>query len=103
MSEIGLSSSTSSPLAKLPVWAQVVAWVGLPSALCVFLVWSIVGDIKVQAKQQTADIAAIKNYMAQQADVAWQLVGINSRVCLNTSKTDSDRIACVSVPRRTDK
>ncbi len=93
-------TDSGGPMNGLPSYAKVVAWIGLPAALCIFLIWVVTGDLKAQVRQQTVDIAQIKSYMAQQADVAWQLVGINSRVCLNTSKTDADRIACVSVTRQ---
>lgn len=97
--KIILTDGAGGPLSGLPVYARMVAWIGLPSALCIFLIWIVTGDLKAQVRQQTADITVIKLYMSQQAEVAWQLVGINARVCLNTSKTDADRIACVSVSR----
>lgn len=86
-----------SPLKNLPQWAQIVSWIGLPAALCIFLVWIVTGDLKAQVKQQTADIAAIKTTMARQADQAWIMLGVSQRICLNTSKTEEDKLACVSI------
>jgi len=34
------------------------------------------------------------------SEATWQLVGVTQRVCLNTARTDEDRIACVSVQGR---
>ncbi len=93
-----------SPLANLPQYARTVAFIGLPSFLCLFLVWIITGDIKAQAKQQSEDIAAIKTILVQQAAAdqqriqqTWQSIGIFSRICINTSRTQEDRIACTAM------
>lgn len=94
----------ASPLKNLPQWAQIVSWIGLPAALCIFLVWFVTSDIKAQAKQQSQDIAQIKVILVQQAasdrqaiEQQWQFIGIASRICLNTSRTADDRMACVSM------
>lgn len=94
----------ASPLKNLPQWAQIVSWIGLPAALCIFLVWFVTSDIKAQAKQQSTDIAEIKSILIQQAAAdqqriqqTWQSIGIFSRICINTSRTQEDRIACTSM------
>ncbi len=102
--KIVLTDSGQSPLNNLPEYARTVAWIGLPAFLCLFLVWFVTSDIKAQAKQQSTDIAEIKTILIRQAAAeqertqqTWQSIGIFSRICINTSRTQEDRIACTAM------
>jgi hypothetical protein len=88
-----------SPLDGLPQYARIAAWVGIPSAAMIFLLWwtTMGNPDHLQLKAMEIDL---KQHVANESTAigqTWQLISTLERVCLNTSKTDADRIACVVV------
>lgn len=84
----------------LPQWARVIALVGVPSAIALFLVYSL-------ADFATTGVAELHRQMDAHAQVMVQhdveskrgaeaMTRVLFRICLNTSKTDDERSRCVS-------
>lgn len=91
--------ANSGLLSGQPWYVQAVAFVGAPTAIACFMVWWLTNSvtarldvIETQAKAHTAAEAI-------GTEQSWQLIGILQRVCLNTSKTADDRLACTLVRR----
>jgi len=79
--------------ARLPMWAQVVSIVGVPTAVLAYVLFSQnpkLDGISSQVTKQSQDLEL-------QKDNARALYGVMQRICLNTSKTDDDRKACVTI------
>lgn len=83
------TSDEASPLAGFPLWLRGVVWVGLPTAACIAFMYVFFTRFE-----------AIAVHLQQEAEQSWQIVSIVQRICLNTAKTDDDKMACVTVTRR---
>lgn len=47
-------------------------------------------------RQTTAELVT---HLQEEAQQSWQLVAISQRICLNTAKSDADRLNCVVTGR----
>lgn len=88
---------TDHPFAGLPIWARVIAMVGIPGALVFFLVW--VGSTYMP--KMYAELVAIRleeersRMLQQQAGAQLELnYRLLQRICSNVAKTDEDRQRC---------
>jgi hypothetical protein len=84
-----------------------VVWVGVPTAAAAYLLWFVVGGLTTKLDHQAAtfdqhqkDMAALIGHLQVETEQSWVMAGTLSRICLNTAKTDADRMACVTVTRR---
>lgn len=111
-------TTSQAPLSDQPWWVKTIVWVGVPTAGFGVMLWFILGNFSRQIEtlvqtqtQHQADMAQLVSQMKQesaqtkqQADAqlqqAWVQLGVMQRICLNTSKTDADRIACASLTQR---
>lgn len=102
-------------MSQRPWYFEAAMKFGLPAVAAGFLLWFLV--VKVDAKldglsQQQAVhqeqmavklsevVSALNKQISRQDEMlnqAWIQIGVTSRTCLNTSKTDADRIACASL------
>jgi len=101
-------NSSSAPLSDQPWWVRSLVWVGAPTAASAYLLYFVLGQITDGQKQMLAtmqahqtDMASLVRHLEQDSEQQWVLIGISQRTCINTSKTDADRLACVSVVRKT--
>lgn len=85
------------PIDSQPWWIRAIVWVGVPTALAGWLLW----QQDTTMKKFSADIAALVQHMNTDTDQAWVQLGVMQRICLNTARTAEDRVACVSIARRT--
>jgi len=103
-------SGMTGALTNLPWWVQGIAWVGAPVAGFGWVLYFILGSFNVQLSAMnsslTAHIAAssatmdlIRKHLEDEVQQRWIQIGIEQRTCLNTSKTDADRIACAGLVR----
>ena len=95
---------TGTAFAGMSPWMKFMAIVGLPSAGLAYLIYMLVSsfgaqlssiDRRLDAHEKAS--VAITEHLQQDADQSWVLISVIQRVCINTSKTEADRIACVSV------
>jgi len=89
--------SDSGAFAGLPLWARVIAMVGIPGAIAFFLVW--VGAQSLPTIQ--ADLTAYRHEAEQQHQLFVQSLAqqaetyrLLQRICSNVSKTDEERQRC---------
>lgn len=94
-----IPEAAGSAMAGLPVWVQGIAWVGVPSAIACFFVWWMTSSVTVRLTAIETFLAKHQQDSATDIQQTWQLIAINERVCLNTSKTNEDRVACVTMGR----
>ena|SRR3990167_8479132 len=104
---VSVAELVSNPMAALPAIGSFVARVGVPSAIALGMFWWLTSDLStrlgaIEAALMThkIDTASIAAHMTQESEQSWVIVGTLSRICINTAKTDADRLSCVSVPRR---
>ncbi len=94
------ASSDPSPLANLPAVWRFVAWVGIPGAIAGFMVYWATTSLDAKLTEIAAGQARLIKQLDEQADQNWMTVQVSSRICLNTARTDEDRMNCVTIPRR---
>jgi hypothetical protein len=101
------SVDTSAVLADQPWYVRTVVYVGLPTVVAGYLLYFVVGQLSQRLDSLSStltthqtDMRGLMTHLEQEAEQSWAMVGSLSRICLNTSKTDADRLSCVSVPRR---
>lgn len=96
--------SEAGAFAGMSPLMRFVAIVGLPSAGLAYLIYALVSsfgaelasiDRRLDAHEKAS--VAIAEHLQQDNEQSWVLIGVIERVCINTAKTESDRIACVSV------
>lgn len=95
------SANRGSPLDSLPTSWRAAAWIGIPGAAMAFLLWWTTLGNPDHAVLKAIDSSLSQHVSNERTaiDQMWQLIAAAERTCLNTSKNDLDRIACVSVVR----
>lgn len=104
-----VKDAVSTPMSDQPWYVRAIAIIGVPSAIAVFLVYFLTNlftaittrleAIEGAQRSSTQVSQTLLRHLEQDTEQMWQLVSINQRTCLNTAKTDGDRMACV-VARR---
>jgi hypothetical protein len=89
-----------------PWWVRVLLQVGPAAAIALFLVWVLAGQWSTRLdaidSRMTRASAQMSEFVVKQtgfetevrAENAWKL-SLLRQICLNTSKNDTDRRACV--------
>ena len=108
----------ASRVQNRPWYVDVGLKFGIPSVAAGYLMYFLVGVVNAkmdtmlqmqEAHQNTvtakmSEVVVLlgqQNAQAKQAlDQQWTQLGVQQRTCLNTSKTDSDRIACAALTGR---
>lgn len=49
--------------------------------------------------EMTRELSTATELLRQQVNQQWVVIGALQRTCLNTSKTDADRIACATITK----
>jgi hypothetical protein len=81
----------------LPLWARVVALVGIPGAIALFLVYMGAQTLpSIQRELQTLRFAYEKSQDLQREMIARQteIIRLMQRVCSNTARNDQERARC---------
>jgi len=70
----------------LDTWGKLVSFVGVPSAIALYLVWTVTSQVQADLRLVKEQVAAhvILNASAQQTNV--QIYLLLQRICVNTSK-----------------
>ena len=92
----------SNPFAGMSPWMRFIAFIGVPAAIALFLVYRLDGRSAQELAQISADLrshSAIQSVMAteladQKAETR-TLIVLMRQICVNTSKTDQQRRECV--------
>jgi len=109
-------------MADQPWYVRALVWVGAPVAAAGYLLWWILGTFASQqathhvATQElqraitamTSELQRAHSEDVLQArnalDQAWSQLSVMQRICLNTAKTDNDKVACATLtPRGGDR
>ena len=69
---------------SMPLWMKFVSAVGVPSALCIYLVWFLATNV----------LGAINEHAEQHADETRVLTSVLQQLCANTAATPADRAGC---------
>lgn len=76
---------------------------GVPAVIALGLVWLLGMSLQTKMERTADSVAALDKRMGElvahlNADSAqsWRLIAISQRICINTSKSDQDRISCVT-------
>lgn len=97
-----------SPFVGLPAWSRFVGVIGIPSAVALFLVWRLDGRQTELDSRQATQLASLSSQVASQTlilstvqrasddAIAEQrrLTSLMRQVCLNTARTDAQRLEC---------
>lgn len=82
---------------SLPVWARVLALIGIPGAIAVFLVWQGASELPRLTRQQ-AELAAEIARLQERVQLLQVNIATNrrmlQRICVNTGKTEEERERC---------
>jgi len=87
----------SGPFAGLPQWARVIALVGIPGAIALFLVWVGSQSLpKLEGELIATRMEAEKNRLVVQQQVTQgeQIYRMLQRICSNLAKSDEERGRC---------
>lgn len=97
----------SQPLSDQPWYVKTLVWVGVPTIAFGYLLYFVLGDMSGGMKEMRAalarqqqDMAGLIQHLQNDTDQGWVMQSTLARICINTARTDADRIACVSVARR---
>lgn len=107
------------PMSDQPWYVRTVVYVGVPTVAMAYLLWWVLGSLdgrQVQHQQTTVELKASIDALSAEIrkshqedssqagaalDQAWAQLSVMQRICLNTAKTDADRIACATLTSRT--
>lgn len=105
-------------MATRPWYVDVGIKFGIPTVAAGYLMWFLTSVVSakidkslemqqthqdVVVKQQEVITTLLSQLIAQNRqalDQQWTQLGVQQRTCLNTSKTDADRIACAALTSR---
>ena len=88
---------SDGPFAGLPQWARVIALVGIPGAIALFLVWVGSQSLpKLEAELTAMRLESEKNRLVVQQQVTQteQVYRILQRICSSLAKSDEERGRC---------
>ncbi len=99
-----VSVRSQAPLANQPWWVSAIVWVGTPTAALAFVLWWLFGTftadltaLKQTAAQNEKSLTALVEHLRQETELSWAQLSAMQRTCLNTSKTESDKMECIKV------
>ena len=104
--------AANSPLSGQPWWVQAIALVGAPVAGLAYVIWMFFGNYSAKLDSidhrlsshesaSSATSTAFIKHLDDDVQQRWLLISTMQRICLNTSKTDNDRLNCaLSSPPR---
>jgi hypothetical protein len=84
-------------LVELPIWARVLAVIGIPGAIAIFLVWQGATELPRLSRQQeqlVVDVQRLQQMVSEQGINADSTYRLLQRICVNTAKTDTERQQC---------
>jgi hypothetical protein len=87
-------------------WAKLILQIGVPSAIALFLVYSLMGEVRTNL---ATNLQLMREHVANQAqqqraldDVNFtlqQIVGVQRQTCVGTARNTDDRNACWAATR----
>ena len=89
--------SHGGAFAGLPIWARILATVGIPGAIAFFLVWigaQTLPAIQAELTSYRTQVERNHQLYQQQATQAEQTYRLLQRICSNVAKTDEERQRC---------
>ena len=97
-----MAESSLFDLSSVTAWSKAVAILGVPSIIALYLVYALttfaIGEVP-QIRQQMAAYAQTIEQHAHETKEAGVLMGqLLLRICINTAKTDDQRIQCAGRP-----
>jgi hypothetical protein len=81
------------PLGHQPWWVRAGAYVGVPTLILGAVMWWV--DRKFDA--HVVDTAVLVRHLEEETQRGWQTISILQRVCLNTARTEDDKMACIAI------
>ena len=100
----GLLIDPSAKTQDGPAWLTLALKAGIPALIAVYLVWNLssgnqtlLAQIDRTQHQHTTDTQVQTEMLKILIDSAMRTEGYNRLICYNTSKTDVDRAACLTV------
>jgi hypothetical protein len=95
-------NGNGNPFAGMTPWMRFIAFIGVPAAIALFLVYRLDGRSAQELAQISADLrahstisAATASVMEDHRDETRLLIALMRQICVNTSKSDVQRRECV--------
>lgn len=86
---------------KQPWWINPVYKFGIPSAICIFLVWflttqvkSDLNDLKLSMNNLNSQVSFNKNLIETNTQVNERMLQVLQRICINSAATNFERNEC---------
>lgn len=96
------SNGNGNPFAGMSPWMRFIAFIGVPAAIALYLVYRLDGRSAQELAGISADLrahSAIQGVMAAEIadhkDDTRTLIVLMRQICVNTSKNDQQRRECV--------
>lgn len=89
--------SSQNPLANMPWWVQAVTYVGLPAVILGVVMYWQRQDAVAQREKIEAQVTTLAVQMVSHVRDNGALLQVAQRICLNTAKTQDDRISCLAI------
>lgn len=86
-----------NPFAGLPQWARIVAMVGIPGAIALFLVWvgsQSLPKISEELVAYRMEAERSRQAIQEQTNQGEQVYRLLQRICAEVAKTDEGRSRC---------
>jgi hypothetical protein len=98
----GNGNGNGNPFAGMTPWMRFIAFIGVPAAIALFLVYRLDGRSALELAQISAELrahatvsaTAIVTFDEHRAETR-TLITLMRQICVNTSKTDQQRRECV--------
>lgn len=94
--------SLNQPLSDQPWWVKTIVWVGVPTAAMGYLLYFVIGSLSARLDhisssmdRHQGDMASLIQHLQEDTSRGWALVSVSQRICLNTAKTEPDKLQCV--------
>lgn len=77
-----------------PWWIKVITFVGVPSAICLFLVWFITQGITAKIDNIKTNVESTASQMNNLVNEQRSTKMVLQQICANTAGTNKDRSLC---------
>jgi hypothetical protein len=98
----GNGNGNGNPFAGMTPWMRFIAFIGVPAAIALFLVYRLDGRSALELAQISAELRAHATVSSaavatldEHRDETRTLIALMRQICVNTSKSDQQRRECV--------
>lgn len=89
------NNSNTPLLQNLPTWTRVVAVVGIPGAIALYLVYTLTGVVAADVRSVRESVQQHQQSALDHAKATEGLAKLLGRICVNTAKTPDAVEQCI--------